>query len=237
MAVSNYIPSSRVMQPGVCTSSTRPASPYTGMTIYETDTNKMLVWNGSAWVIPNSPAQNPTGLELITTAGCSSGGTASNGVITVGATVPSVSITSCFNSTYDNYMISFSNITATAGGGVLQMKLMVGTTPQTNGWYGNVFYIANGAGGTFSNATSSNVAYAEVLSLTSTTNFKNAGVVHLQQPYLATQTRHQYTNADDYYFRFGASQLSNTTQYDGVQFVPSSGTLTGGTITVYGYRK
>ena len=155
--------------------------------------------------------------------------------VTVGSGVSSVNITSCFNSTYDNYRISFANMTASAGGGVLQMKLMVGTTPQTNGWYGNVFYIANGAGGTFTNSTQSNFAYAEVMCLTN--NYKNAGTVELQQPNLPTQSRHQYNSVDDYYFRFGNSQLSNTTQYDGVQFVPSSGTMTGGTITVYGYRK
>ena len=49
MAISNYIPSSRIAQSGVCTSSTRPASPYEGQMIYETDTDKVLVWNGSAW--------------------------------------------------------------------------------------------------------------------------------------------------------------------------------------------
>lgn len=35
--------------PGVCTSSTRPANPFEGQMIYETDTDKVLVWNGSAW--------------------------------------------------------------------------------------------------------------------------------------------------------------------------------------------
>jgi hypothetical protein len=41
----------------VCTSSTRPASPNTGTMIYETDTGKVLVWDGSAWVsvYPASP--------------------------------------------------------------------------------------------------------------------------------------------------------------------------------------
>lgn len=33
-----------------CTSSTRPASPNEGMTIYETDTDRLLVWDGSAWI-------------------------------------------------------------------------------------------------------------------------------------------------------------------------------------------
>lgn len=36
-------------RPGVCTSTTRPSAPYEGMMIYETDTDKVLVWNGSAW--------------------------------------------------------------------------------------------------------------------------------------------------------------------------------------------
>ena len=35
------------LKPGVCTSSTRPASPYDGQVIYENDTNRTLVWNGS----------------------------------------------------------------------------------------------------------------------------------------------------------------------------------------------
>jgi len=33
----------------ICTSSTRPGSPFDGQSIYETDTDKTLVWNGSAW--------------------------------------------------------------------------------------------------------------------------------------------------------------------------------------------
>lgn len=34
---------------GVCTSTTRPESPYVGQMIYETDTNKLKVWLGSNW--------------------------------------------------------------------------------------------------------------------------------------------------------------------------------------------
>lgn len=32
-----------------CTSTTRPSSPHEGMTIYETDTDKFLTWNGVSW--------------------------------------------------------------------------------------------------------------------------------------------------------------------------------------------
>ena len=38
------------VKPGVCTSSTRPGSPYVGQIIYETDTTLAKVWDGSAWV-------------------------------------------------------------------------------------------------------------------------------------------------------------------------------------------
>ena len=46
MAISN---NSTGLRPGVCTSSTRPTAPYEGQTVYETDTDKVLVWNGTAW--------------------------------------------------------------------------------------------------------------------------------------------------------------------------------------------
>ena len=34
---------------GVCTSTTRPEAPYIGQMIYETDTQLLKVWLGSAW--------------------------------------------------------------------------------------------------------------------------------------------------------------------------------------------
>jgi hypothetical protein len=43
----------------VCTSGTRPASPAEGQTIYETDTDRQLVWNGSAWVAPSVTYRPP----------------------------------------------------------------------------------------------------------------------------------------------------------------------------------
>jgi hypothetical protein len=46
MSVSNLSQGSR---PGVCTSTTRPAVPYEGFMIYETDTDMVAIWNGTAW--------------------------------------------------------------------------------------------------------------------------------------------------------------------------------------------
>ena len=48
-------------RPGVCTSSTRPTAPYEGQQIYETDTDKTLVWNGSAWLYLSTPQTTEIG--------------------------------------------------------------------------------------------------------------------------------------------------------------------------------
>ena len=50
MPLSSVVGAQSIVKPGVCTSSTRPASPYDGQMIYETDTDATKVWNGSAWV-------------------------------------------------------------------------------------------------------------------------------------------------------------------------------------------
>lgn len=50
MGLSSQLASSSLARPGVCTSSTRPASPYNGQLIYETDTRKVYIHNGTSWV-------------------------------------------------------------------------------------------------------------------------------------------------------------------------------------------
>ena len=49
MPLSSVVGAQSIIKPGVCTSSTRPAVPFEGQMIYETDTDKVLVWNGSDW--------------------------------------------------------------------------------------------------------------------------------------------------------------------------------------------
>lgn len=42
----------------ICTSGTRPNSPFLWMTAYETDTKNEIIWNGSAWIVATNPSQN-----------------------------------------------------------------------------------------------------------------------------------------------------------------------------------
>ena len=46
---------------GVCTFSTRPSNPFEGQMIYETDTDNVLVWNGTSWIAFGSAATTANG--------------------------------------------------------------------------------------------------------------------------------------------------------------------------------
>lgn len=50
MPLSTVLGAQSLVQPAVCTTATRPASPYTGQAIYDTTLSQVLVYNGTAWV-------------------------------------------------------------------------------------------------------------------------------------------------------------------------------------------
>jgi hypothetical protein len=79
MPLSSVIGAQSMLKPGVCTSTTRPASPYTGQMIYESDTTRLRLWNGTAWsTVTHSTAIS---VEYLVVAGGGGGGTdTTNGV-------------------------------------------------------------------------------------------------------------------------------------------------------------
>lgn len=219
MPVTNYLPSSRLIQPGVCTSSTRPASPYEGMVIYETDTNKTYVYNGSSWVMQIA-ADSPPGLELVKTQ-------------TVGTSVSSVTVTNAFSSTYDNYRIVYSG--GVGDSNAYGINMYLGST--RTGYYSSYLYIPfSGATSTAQNSNISEFSACGIM----TTNGAYVDV-DLIGPNLS---RFTYCKNTYIYGAVGGGggmgsagqYLNNTTQYtDFTIFVGASG-ITGGTIRVYGYR-
>jgi hypothetical protein len=50
MPFTSVLGASSVIKPGVCTSSTRPTAPYVGQLVFETDTNRLVVFTASGWV-------------------------------------------------------------------------------------------------------------------------------------------------------------------------------------------
>jgi hypothetical protein len=120
MPISNYLPSSRLIQPGVCTSSTRPASPFEGQAIFETDTDRMLIWNGSSWIIPNSPASSPvptefTYLPFRYQVGSTSGASAFSVTFAVGRFTAAPMVVSQSKSIGSNVAYDFTNVPTTSG--------------------------------------------------------------------------------------------------------------------------
>lgn len=221
MGLSSQLAPSAIARPGViANAAARPASPYEGQVIYETDTDKTLVWNGSAWVYLSTSTANPPGLELVKTQ-------------TIGSGVATVDVTSCFNANYDNYRISVtggshSNATAAI------VYLLSGTTPTSSGFYFTTAYFTSG-GSTLNAAAASNTAYSECGSVSNNAGLSLEFEVHA--PFLAQYTRMTWSSPDNYYWRFGGSSHNASTSYDGFRIGAYAGTYSNGTIRVYGYKK
>lgn len=115
-------------RPGVCTSTNRPISPYEGQVIYETDTDRTLVWNSSSWVYLSTSTAYQPGLELI----ASQSFTDQSYVEVTG-----------FSSAYEWYEISFSAVRAstTPTGTAVLGVLYNGSTPRASQYYGGNHYI------------------------------------------------------------------------------------------------
>ena len=207
MGISQQIGSSSLSKPGVCTSSTRPATPYEGQMIYETDTDKVLVYNGTAWVIPNSPAQNPTGLEYITQATMST---------------TSTEIDNCFTSTFQNYQVVV-NITSATTNANITMQLRAGGVSSVGAYDQQGDILATTTSVTLiSSANSYGFGVIEfggpqAADFTAGTTF-----FHGLNTTIAAVARRTTFDADV------------QTQFDGFRIF-STATLTG-TIRVYGYR-
>lgn len=150
---------------------------------------------------------------------------------TIGTTVSSVTVSSAFSSTYDNYKIILTGgVASTSGAG----RLSLGAT--TTGYYG--FYVV----GAYTSTTvtgennSNTTAGFEDCFFGST----NSLIMNLDlfSPNLAKTTQANWTGANSgttSSWVVGGGFLNDTTQYTAFTLTPFSGTLTGGTIRVYGY--
>jgi hypothetical protein len=165
-----------------------------------------------------TPAASASGLTLVTTQ-------------TIGSAVSSVTVSSAFSSTYDSYQIIVS-------GGVCSSDQNIGLKlgSSTTGYYmGGVVvdYPTSAVTGLANNNTAS-WTRAGIASATSI-SFN----VTLQDPFLTKNTK----ITTQYASPLAASQagvfagwLNDSTSYTAFTLTPSSGTLTGGTIRVYGYQ-
>ena len=147
----------------------------------------------------------------------------------IGSAVSSVTVTSAFSATYDAYVIYLTGGTGSVDD--QDITLQLGST--TTGYY--AAYI----GAVISTAAST------IAANNNTSNFTRAGNVitdgpqvsfEIINPNLAKRTYIKNgTYGGDTQVRYWAGYVDNTTQYTAFTLAPASGTLTGGTIFVYGY--
>ena len=149
---------------------------------------------------------------------------------TVGTAVASVTVTNAFSSTYDNYLVVATGGTMTVGTAI---KLQLGAA--STGYYGTLMYGLY-TGGALINASDNNNSVFSYVGGGGTDNYTMA--VQLFSPYL-TKTTRIGSSAVHWVSNFGSYNgvQTNATSFTDFTFAPISGTMTGGTVEVYGYRK
>ena len=149
----------------------------------------------------------------------------------VGSGVSSVTVTGCFSSTYDNYLVVYAGGTFSVSDTTLSVKFESGglTTYYSAGLYVSF----GGAGGYASNNGSSGGIGVGITSNVG----GNLNIIQIVGPYIANYTRATGQSVGDAYKADYGGVMKTATSYSNLILLPASGTMTGGTITVYGYRK
>jgi hypothetical protein len=148
----------------------------------------------------------------------------------VGSAVSSVAVTSAFSADYDSYRIIYSGGSQSSAG---EMRMTLGATGGVV-YYSSIIYAtwAGATGGTGGNG----IAYWNV---GSGRPAGNSVCIDIHRPNNTDETwfNGSYVGIDAGSVGGSANGfLNNTTSYTGFTFTPSAGTLTGGTIYVYGYK-
>jgi hypothetical protein len=210
--VQNYLMDQTVMNfAGTAARSSAIATPTEGMVSYRDDIDNLELYNGSAWVAAS-------GLQLIKKE-------------TIGSAVSSVVVTGAFSATYENYRIVISGGAVTGAGGILTLALGASVTGYYNTLvYGNTWATPTATGASTNNGAAWNYA-----------GFADANQMHfncdISSPFL---TKYSFMTGS-YISDANAGAVQGVhkvaTSYTGFTVAIAGGTMTGGTIYVYGYGK
>jgi hypothetical protein len=157
---------------------------------------------------------------------------------TIGTGVSSQVITSCFNSVYDAYRVVVSNMTMsnTTAGSFIYAKMHDGTNPASSAYNYAIprVDLANGAvSATYGRSQTTGVVIG------SGTGDKFGVAFDVINPFIASHTIFgglTISNDTNGYAGIGSGMHQASTSYTSLQIIPSTGTITGGTIIVYGYK-
>jgi hypothetical protein len=153
----------------------------------------------------------------------------------IGTSVSSVTVTGAFSSTFDSYRI-VGNVDSCSSAVTADLQLGVGGTMTTTGYYWSHVNV-NSSGTVLGVAAAADSKIAEL------TVFAQNGasfVFDLVSPNLAQRTGFTSQGSDmrvtGAWLRYTGGYADNTTQFTSMRLLPRSGTITGGTIRVYGYN-
>jgi len=152
---------------------------------------------------------------------------------TIGTSVTSVTVTGAFSSTYDDYLIRVTNVSSSTDNNDVNLQLRTGsTTANTNYYYIYQYVSYSGTSSTF--AAGNN--YTTFAFVGRSTNDTVTCAIDIAQPFLARRTNLRAITPGGNISGTMHGFHNAATSYD--QFVLGfAAAVTGGTITVYGYRK
>lgn len=213
----------------------------------------MYVWSGSAWVsvateveslatyATQSYADSQPGMKLIVpssvSVGSGSGSVSTQGAVTFSG-ASSVSINSCFSSSYRNYKI-IVNFTARSADMSVQMRMRTGTTDNSNASYGRsgIEFVDNATTLTALNSAGQTAWTLATLQNASYADFTNISM-DLYNPQVTNKTLATFQASQ--LNSVGAGRVSTiyfdaTTSFDGFSLIASTGNFDG-IVRIYGYK-
>jgi len=237
----------------VCASTTRPLSPFEGQEIYETDTNKTLVYTGAAWFeisdLDNTGGVsddtnnriNDSGMVIITPTSVSgSGMSSSNGQISLSAVTTGI-MNGLFTSAYSAYEIvlsmsgaannQYGHLQLTASGTASAVSYAGGYRSFDYSAVNNLFN--NGDGNISTKMTICNPPNSATYQSITKMTISNPAVASLHTSWTGISTGSATTISNAMWIFGGVHAVAAT--YDGLAVSCTSGSLTG-TIRVYGYQ-
>jgi hypothetical protein len=190
------------------------------------DNTSKLEQQGLVQIIPTSIAKGASGSASVD----------SKGNITFSGT-ESISLNSCFTTTYDNYRIILDYVPSTSTG--FASRYRNGGTDESAASYGNAVFAYRSNNTSGGEAANTGLTYSYLINQSA--NGYTAFSIDVINPRKASYSLMHLlgtlgiTSTDVKSF-FGIAQLANTSTYDGITFYPLAGTITG-TIRVYGYNQ
>ena len=214
----------------VCTSTTRP-TPTEGSLIYETDTDTMLMWNGTGWKeILNS--KEPNAMKLIQPTSVSGPGvTHSNGTISF-TNSTYVNVNGVFSSKYKNYKLFYNGFGNTTGVSNVEFYWRSNNTNSTTNYYLRMWYYVSS--GSFTTATTGPISQNPWQYVSNINNYWDMTIFN--------PAYSGYTGFTNHHDCWGTAQnLAGETHswqyinavYDGFGLVPIAANMSG-TINIYG---